>query len=65
MIFANEVLVELLGKDLVFFCDLGSTLVVPIIFCGIQVTVEYGWRRFVLVGRRVLFDYSNVVPSGG
>ncbi|KAJ0601498.1 hypothetical protein HanRHA438_Chr00c01g0842611 [Helianthus annuus] len=25
----------------------------------------YGWRRFVLDGRRGFTDYSSVVPSGG
>ncbi|KAF5822430.1 hypothetical protein HanXRQr2_Chr01g0026401 [Helianthus annuus] len=43
----------------------GSTPTLPIIFCGIQVKGEYGWRRFVLDGRRGFTDYSTVMPSGG
>ncbi|MFS8005388.1 hypothetical protein Hanom_Chr13g01236821 [Helianthus anomalus] len=46
-------------------CDPGSTRTLPIIFCGIQVKGEYGWRRFVLDERRGFTDYSTVVPSGG
>ncbi|MFS8031113.1 hypothetical protein Hanom_Chr17g01541941 [Helianthus anomalus] len=46
-------------------CDLGSTLTLPIIFCGIQVKGEDGWRLFVLAGGEVFTDYSTVVSSGG
>ncbi|MFS7901203.1 hypothetical protein Hanom_Chr00s178887g01831341 [Helianthus anomalus] len=45
--------------------DTGSTLSLLIIFCCIQVNGEYGWRRFVLDGRRGFTDYSTVVFSGG
>uniref|UniRef100_A0A251VRG7 Uncharacterized protein n=1 Tax=Helianthus annuus TaxID=4232 RepID=A0A251VRG7_HELAN len=30
-----------------------------------QVKGKYGWRRFVLDGRRGFTDYSTVVPSSG
>ncbi|MFS7989224.1 hypothetical protein Hanom_Chr11g01044211 [Helianthus anomalus] len=36
-----------------------------IIFCGIQVWAENGWRLFFLNGRRSFTDYSTWVPSGG
>ncbi|MFS7993331.1 hypothetical protein Hanom_Chr12g01092811 [Helianthus anomalus] len=36
-----------------------------LIFCGINVMAEYGWRRFVLDGRRGFTDYSTVVSSSG
>ncbi|MFS7968855.1 hypothetical protein Hanom_Chr09g00802401 [Helianthus anomalus] len=52
-------------KRLVVPCDPGSTPTLYIIFYGIQVMCEYGWRRFVLDGRRCFTDYSTVVPSGG
>ncbi|MFS8031855.1 hypothetical protein Hanom_Chr17g01550831 [Helianthus anomalus] len=45
--------------------DSGSTITLPIIFCGIGVKGEYGWRRFVLDRRRSFTDYSTVVHSGG
>ncbi|MFS7931029.1 hypothetical protein Hanom_Chr04g00351171 [Helianthus anomalus] len=45
-------------------CDLSSTPTLPITFCGIQVKGEYGWRRFVLDGRRAFTDYSTVIPFG-
>ncbi|MFS7923223.1 hypothetical protein Hanom_Chr03g00258151 [Helianthus anomalus] len=44
-------------------CDPGSTLTLPISFCGIQVKGEYEWRRFVLYGRQDFTDYSIVVLS--
>ncbi|MFS7946207.1 hypothetical protein Hanom_Chr06g00533291 [Helianthus anomalus] len=53
------------GERLGVPCDPGSTLTLPIIFCGIQVMGEYGWCRFVLDGSRGFTDYSTVVPSGG
>ncbi|MFS7915671.1 hypothetical protein Hanom_Chr02g00168001 [Helianthus anomalus] len=58
---ANEVVV---GKNIGILCDLGS-IPTLIIFCGIQVKSEYGWRRFDLDGRRGFIDYSTVVPPGG
>ncbi|MFS8023307.1 hypothetical protein Hanom_Chr16g01449931 [Helianthus anomalus] len=45
-------------------CDSGSTLTLPIIFCGIKVKSECGWRRFVLDGMRGFTDYSIAVPLG-
>ncbi|MFS7932247.1 hypothetical protein Hanom_Chr04g00365601 [Helianthus anomalus] len=30
-----------------------------------NVKVEYGWRRFILDGRRGFTDYSTDVSSGG
>ncbi|KAF5822984.1 hypothetical protein HanXRQr2_Chr01g0033321 [Helianthus annuus] len=44
---------------------MSSTLTLSIIFYGIQVKGKYGWRRFVLDGRRGFTDYSTVVPSSG
>ncbi|MFS7914390.1 hypothetical protein Hanom_Chr02g00152791 [Helianthus anomalus] len=35
-----------------------------IILCGIKVKGEYGWRRFVMDGRRGFTNYSTVVPLG-
>ncbi|MFS7984058.1 hypothetical protein Hanom_Chr11g00982041 [Helianthus anomalus] len=55
----------MVGERHGFPCDPGSTPTLPIIFCGIQVKGEYGWRRFILDGRRGFTDYSTVVPSGG
>ncbi|MFS7967702.1 hypothetical protein Hanom_Chr09g00788831 [Helianthus anomalus] len=37
-------------------CDPGSTPTLPIIFCGIEVKDEYGWRQFILDGRRDFTD---------
>ncbi|MFS7918335.1 hypothetical protein Hanom_Chr03g00199771 [Helianthus anomalus] len=55
----------MVGEKLNVSYDLDSIPTLSIIFCGIQVKGEYGWRRFVLDGRRGFTDYSNVVPSGG
>ncbi|MFS7901739.1 hypothetical protein Hanom_Chr01g00003261 [Helianthus anomalus] len=55
----------MVGKRFGVSYDSSSTLIHPIIFCGIQVKSEYGWRRFVLDGRRRFTDYSTVVSSGG
>ncbi|MFS7961226.1 hypothetical protein Hanom_Chr08g00712481 [Helianthus anomalus] len=52
-------------EKLIVPCDSGSTSTLPIIFCGIQVKGEYGWRRFVLDGRQGFTDHSTVVPSDG
>ncbi|MFS8026561.1 hypothetical protein Hanom_Chr16g01488151 [Helianthus anomalus] len=52
---------EILGVP----CDPGSTPTLPIIFYRIQVKGEYGWRQFVLDGRRGFTDYSIVMPPGG
>ncbi|MFS8024976.1 hypothetical protein Hanom_Chr16g01469601 [Helianthus anomalus] len=52
------------GKNLVFLVT-QFRLPLTNIFCGIQVKDEYGWRRFVLDGRRGFTDYSTIVPSGG
>ncbi|MFS7940623.1 hypothetical protein Hanom_Chr05g00466621 [Helianthus anomalus] len=46
-------------------CDSGSTPLHLVIFYGIQVKHEYGWRQFVLDRMRGFTDYSTVVPSGG
>ncbi|MFS8003820.1 hypothetical protein Hanom_Chr13g01218361 [Helianthus anomalus] len=59
--YPGEVVMERLGVH----CNPGSTPTLPIIFCSIQVKGEYGWRWFVLDGRRGFTDYSIVVPSGG
>ncbi|MFS8025359.1 hypothetical protein Hanom_Chr16g01474011 [Helianthus anomalus] len=55
----------MLGEKLSVFCDTGSTPTFLTIFCGIQVKDEYGWRRFVLDGRRHFTDYSTIVSSNG
>ncbi|MFS7974193.1 hypothetical protein Hanom_Chr09g00865731 [Helianthus anomalus] len=46
-------------------CDPGSIPTLFVIFCGIQVKREYGWRLFDLDGRGGFTDYSTVVPLGG
>ncbi|MFS7977231.1 hypothetical protein Hanom_Chr10g00901631 [Helianthus anomalus] len=66
---SGEVVREKLGVP----CDPGPTHTLPIIFFGIQVKGEYGWRRFVLDGwrrfvldgRRGFTDYSIVVSLDG
>ncbi|KAJ0637566.1 hypothetical protein HanOQP8_Chr17g0675381 [Helianthus annuus] len=58
---SGEVVREKLGVP----CDPGPTPTLPIIFFGIQVKGEYGWRRFVLDGRRGFTDYSIVVSLDG
>ncbi|MFS7990883.1 hypothetical protein Hanom_Chr11g01064161 [Helianthus anomalus] len=52
-------------KRLGVLCNPNSTPTLSIIFCGIQVKGEYGWRWFVLDRSRVFIDYYTVVPSGG
>ncbi|MFS8030428.1 hypothetical protein Hanom_Chr17g01533891 [Helianthus anomalus] len=54
---------RVVGERLGVPCDSGSTLTLSIIFCVIRVNGEYGWRRFVLDGRRGFTDYSTVMPS--
>ncbi|MFS7923681.1 hypothetical protein Hanom_Chr03g00263631 [Helianthus anomalus] len=58
---SGEVVREKLGVP----CDPGPTQTLPIIFFGIQVKGEYGWRPFVLDGRRGFTDYSIVVSLDG
>ncbi|MFS7902405.1 hypothetical protein Hanom_Chr01g00010911 [Helianthus anomalus] len=58
----NEALVE---ERLSVPWDPDSTLTLHIILCGIQVKGEYGWRWFVLDGRRAFTGYSTVMPSNG
>ncbi|MFS7964646.1 hypothetical protein Hanom_Chr08g00752791 [Helianthus anomalus] len=53
------------GQKLDILCDLGSTVTLPIIFCGIRVKGKYVWCQFVLDGRRGFTDYSTVVPLDG
>ncbi|KAJ0535364.1 hypothetical protein HanIR_Chr09g0429871 [Helianthus annuus] len=48
----NEKMVEWVGERFGVPCDPGSIATLLIILCGIQVKDEYGWRRFVLDGRR-------------
>ncbi|MFS7990535.1 hypothetical protein Hanom_Chr11g01059901 [Helianthus anomalus] len=47
------------------FCNPNSTPTLSIIFCGIRVKGEYGWRWFVLDMSRCFIDYSIAVHSGG
>ncbi|MFS7973076.1 hypothetical protein Hanom_Chr09g00852341 [Helianthus anomalus] len=62
---ANEVVVAVVGERIGVPCDSGPIPTLLIIFCGIQVKSEYGWRRFDLDERRGFTDYSTVMPSGG
>ncbi|MFS7931686.1 hypothetical protein Hanom_Chr04g00358861 [Helianthus anomalus] len=59
---AKEVVVEWLGKDLMFLVALVRLLLFPVFFCGIQVKGEYGCR-FILDERRDFTDYSTVMNS--
>ncbi|KAM0064040.1 hypothetical protein Hdeb2414_s0003g00097991 [Helianthus debilis subsp. tardiflorus] len=58
-------MVEWLRKELVFLVTLGLILTLLVIFWGIQVKSEYGWRRFDLDERQGFTDYSIVVHSSG
>ncbi|MFS7990596.1 hypothetical protein Hanom_Chr11g01060671 [Helianthus anomalus] len=55
----------MVGERLGVSCNPNSTSTLSIIFCGIWVNGEYGWRWFVLDMSRCFIDYSIAVPSGG
>ncbi|MFS7901128.1 hypothetical protein Hanom_Chr00s170331g01828601 [Helianthus anomalus] len=61
----NEVCGGVVKEKLGVLCDSGSTSTLSIIFSGVQVKGEYGWRQLILDERQRFNDYSTVVPSDG
>ncbi|MFS7923152.1 hypothetical protein Hanom_Chr03g00257331 [Helianthus anomalus] len=58
--------VLVIGERLSVLCDPYLTLTLTIIFCGIQVKGEYGWRRFVwIVGEVLPIIPLSCIRAGG